>query len=454
VGENYNTWEPNPHQFPDFAGMVARFRAAGVRTVVWVTPWVNVDSADGQIPPDPGSRRLHGGPATNYAQGAAAGHFVRSAHGEPHVGRWWMGRGSLVDFTSAAAEAWWRSQARRVLALGVEGIKADDGEGWYVPDDARLHDGTRGARSAWRLGGLYRRSMQRALDEVHRPGRGVVFGRSGWSGQQATGVLWGGDQASDFWSLRALVAAGLSAAHSGFSNWSHDVGGYLGARGVDRCPPELLVRWAQVGCFTPLMQAHGRLAQEPWTYDARTLALYRGYVLLHEMLVPYLRAAAASASSGGGLPVWRPASLLDPDDDAAWAVADAFGVGPSLWVAPVLAAGARDRTARLPRGEWIEAWSGARVGGGRVVEAPAPAHAIPVWVRAGAIVVTYPAAHVARGLGDTPEAERPLVATLWGEPACGRALARLADGTRIAWRRERWSVTPEREVTFSAIGAR
>jgi hypothetical protein len=79
-------------------------------------------------------------------------------------------------------------------------------------------------------------------------------------------------------------------------------------------------------------------------------------------------------------------------------------------------AGAGDRTARRPRGE--------------------------------------PAAHVARGLGDTPEAERPLVATPWGEPACGRALARLADGTRIAWRLGRCSVTPEREVAFSAIGAR
>ena len=33
-------------------------------------------------------------------------------------------------------------------------------------------------------------------------------------------MLWAGDQTSDFWSLRALVAATLSAASSGFSNWS------------------------------------------------------------------------------------------------------------------------------------------------------------------------------------------------------------------------------------------
>ena len=50
-------------------------------------------------------------------------------------------------------------------------------------------------------------------------------------------MIWGGDQASDFWSLRALVAATLTAAASGFSNWSHDVGGYLGRRLVERCPP-------------------------------------------------------------------------------------------------------------------------------------------------------------------------------------------------------------------------
>jgi alpha-glucosidase (family GH31 glycosyl hydrolase) len=443
----YNTWIPNPHQFPDFGGMVREFRDAGVRTVVWVTPWVNVESADGQMPPGRQSRALHRAPASNYDEGAAGGHYVRDAGGGPFVARWWMGTGSPIDFTSPEADEWWRDQARRVLALGVEGIKADDGEGYYFPDDVRFADGTTGAQTAWRVGGQYRRSMQRALDEVH-PGRGVLFGRSGWSGQQATGMLWGGDQVSDFWSLRVLVAATLSAASSGFSNWSHDVGGYLGHRLVERCPAELLVRWAQLGCFTPLMQAHGRQVQEPWTYDERTLNIYRAYVLLHERLVPYVRAAAAVAARCG-LPIIRPLPLLDPSDDRGWAIADAYGYGPALWVAPVLDEGARSREVALPRGDWIEAWSGDRVRGGSEVIAPAPRDTIPVWVRSGSIVVTYPAEHVAAGLGDTPEDERPLEATLWGEPPLGRASAHLADGTSIAWRRGVWSLNRPRDVRFS-----
>jgi hypothetical protein len=72
-----------------------------------------------------------------------------------------------------------------------------------------------------------------------------------------------------------------------------------------------------------------------------------------------------------------------------------------------------------------------------------------VWVRAGSIIVTYPATHVREGLGDIAESERPLQATLWGRPRLGRAAVRLADGTRIGWRGGRWELPAGREVTVA-----
>jgi alpha-glucosidase (family GH31 glycosyl hydrolase) len=442
----YNTWRFNPHQFPDAPGLVRGMRDDGVRTVVWVTPWVNLESIDGQHPPDAASEKLHREPAENYAEGADAGHYVRAADGEPYVGRWWMGTGSIVDFTSEAAREWWRGLARNVFELGVEGVKADDGEGYYFPPDSQLADGRRGAEAAWEYGRLYRETTQQALDAVHGDGRGVVFGRSGWTGQQAVGMLWGGDQASDFWSIRALVASLLTAAASGFSNLSHDVGGYLGRRLAERCEPELLVRWAQLGALSPLMQAHGRFQQEAWTYDGRVLDLYREAVLLHERLVPYIRAAAATARRSG-LPIMRPLCLADPGDPEGWAIADSFFLGPALWVAPVLDEGTTKRRTYLPRGEWIDWWSGERIQGGDWIEADAPLQRIPLWVRAGSIVVTYPESEVTRGLGED-DSRRSLEATLWGEPRLGHAAVRLADGTRISWRGGEWTVEPERPVAF------
>jgi hypothetical protein len=82
-------------------------------------------------------------------------------------------------------------------------------------------------------------------------------------------------------------------------------------------------------------------------------------------------------------------------------------------------------------------------------EREVPLERIPVWMRAGSIIVTYPAWQVASGLGDEggrDELQRPLVATLWGVPRRGRTAARLADGGRIGWRDGRWQLPAGREI--------
>jgi len=154
---------------------------------------------------------------------------------------------------------------------------------------------------------------------------------------------------------------------------------------------------------------------------------------------------AGATAARSGLPIIRPLLLTDPRDPRGWAIADAYGYGPSLWVAPVLEAGAREREVDLPRGDWIDYWTGEELAGGGEVVASAPLGRIPVWVRRGALIVTYRPEEVATGLGE--ETAKAVEATLWGEPPCGRALARLTDGTEVRWTRGEWSAT--REVRFA-----
>ena len=179
--------------------------------------------------PDPESERLHSEPASNYAEGAEAGHYVRDHNGDPlwRAGGWATGspwtsprptRRGVVAHAGAPHPRHGRGghQGRRRRRLLLPAAPASP-----TAATAPRRRGSGAASTGSRCSA--------ALDEVH-PDRASLFGRSGWSGQQRVGMLWGGDQASDFWSLQTLVAATLTVAATGFSNWSHDIGGYLGHR--------------------------------------------------------------------------------------------------------------------------------------------------------------------------------------------------------------------------------
>ena len=96
----------------------------------------------------------------------------------------------------------------------------------------------------------------------------------------------------------------------------------------------------------------------------------------------------------------RDLALEAPGDRRAGAVDDEFGFGPDLLAAPVVTEGARSRRVYLPRGRWIDfaravrydADGGFHVAGGATVagattrKVSARVDALPLFVRAGAIL--------------------------------------------------------------------
>ena len=153
-----------------------------------------------------------------------------------------------------------------------------------MPDDVRFADGRTGAaggvgaRRPLPLSPCNARSTRSTRGRACCSGAagGPVSTRSGTRGPAIRRRTSGRCACS--WSRRCRPRA--AASRTGRTT-SAAISGH---RLVERCPPELLVRWLQFGCFTPLMHAHGADA-------AGAVALLRA----RARPVSRLRAAARAA---------------------------------------------------------------------------------------------------------------------------------------------------------------
>jgi alpha-D-xyloside xylohydrolase len=370
----YNTFEVNRAQFPEPERMFARIRELGFELCLWLTPFVNDSNVLDMTGITPVS--------SNFAE--ATPHLVKDASGAVALSRWWKGRGGLIDFTDPAAVEWWHAQLRRTRAYGARAFKADDGEGNFVPD-AVFADGSSARVMKNRYAILYDSVMQAYVDE-ELDGDGVLIVRSGYTGVQRFPIAWAGDNRGDFGfgdGLPSVILAGQNAAFSGMALWGSDIAGYAG-----RPDKEVFVRWSQFGAFTPFFQVHMTSNLGPWDFDDETLRIFREFATLRTRLFPYLYNAVHEAVRTG-MPVIRPMALAFQDDREAARQLYQYMYGPDLLVAPMYQPGTR-RSVYLPRGAWVDHWTGETHEGPGRIEVHAPLARMPLFVRAGAILPQLP----------------------------------------------------------------
>jgi alpha-glucosidase/alpha-D-xyloside xylohydrolase len=90
------------------------------------------------------------------------------------------------------------------------------------------------------------------------------------------------------------------------------------------------------------------------------------------------------------MPLMRAIWVHYPADERARGLGNQYLWGRDLLIAPVFEKGTRSRDVYLPRGDWYDWWTNARVVGGRTVTREVNLATMPIYVRAGAIIPVDP----------------------------------------------------------------
>ncbi|KAH7031827.1 putative glycosyl hydrolase [Macrophomina phaseolina] len=376
-------WRFDPVFWPDPDAMVRELKE--LRIELMVSIWPTVDKR-----------------SENYEEMVEHGYLIRTDRGI-RTAMDFQGDTVHADFTNPGAREYvWKLVKKNYWDKGIRIFWCDEAEPEYTVydfDNYRYHAGPN-----LQIGNLYPLHYAAAFHAgQHAAGQTQIVNllRCAWASSQKYGALvWSGDIASSWPSLRAQLAAGLNMGLAGIPWWTTDIGGFHGGDPRDAAFRELFVRWFQWGAFCPVMRLHGdreprqpRLGEgggsgcrsgapnEVWSYGEEVYAICERYLRVREELRAYTREVMREAHEEGD-PVMRTLFYEFPDDARAWEVEDEYLFGPKYLVAPVLYPGIKTRKVYFPKGATWKAFEGdAKYEGGTTAEVDTPIESIPVFVR-------------------------------------------------------------------------
>lgn len=377
-------WKFDPVYWPDPEAMIQELSQMGIKLMVSIWPTVDRESE-------------------NYEEMLEKGYLIRTERGF-RVGLNFEGATIHYDATNPEARDYlWEKIRRNYYEKGIRVFWLDEAEPEYTAydfDNYRYYLGT-----DLEIGNIYPREYAKTFYEgMEKEGQENIVNllRCAWAGSQRYGALvWSGDIASSFASMRCQLAAGLNMGIAGIPWWTTDIGGFHGGDPNDSKFRELFVRWFQWGAFCPVMRLHGDreprqpqygttggatccsgAANEVWSYGEEVYEICKKYLEIREQMREYTRGLMEEAHEKG-TPVMRTLFYEFPEDAQAWEIEDQYCYGSKLLVAPVLEPGAVSRRVYLPGKDvkWTAAETHEVYQGGQWIEVPVELESMPVFVR-------------------------------------------------------------------------
>ncbi|MCR5402746.1 MAG: glycoside hydrolase family 31 protein [Butyrivibrio sp.] len=227
-------------------------------------------------------------------------------------------------------------------------------------------------------------------DQEMRNVRPMIFSRYAGPGSHRYPVGFSGDTVCSWKSLCFQPYFTSTASNIGYGWWSHDIGGHmLGDKDNER-----LIRWIQLGVFSPIMRLHSSnspfLNKEPWTIEEPYHSVMQKFMRLRHRLVPYIYTESYRAHHDDR-PLIRPMYYDNPENEAAYDVPCEYGFGDMLIVGAVTEK--MDEELRMasvnmliPKGRYVDIFNG------RVYQGPVrrklyrDIESVPVLLKAGGIL--------------------------------------------------------------------
>ena len=310
------------------------------------------------------------------------------------------------ELYSAGTDAWWCDSTEPCTPDWSGSVKLCERERFELTrSDLEKYLGARRANlyAVYHAMGVYD-----GLKE-HDDRRVLNLTRSGYPSIQKYGaLLWSGDTAAKWSTLKNQIAEALNMSISGYPYWTLDIGAffvkaeerwfwrgdYSGGVSDDNYK-ELYLRWLQFGTFLPVMRSHGTdTPREPWHFGDPGDTYYESivdYIRLRYRLMPYSYSLMAHVHFLGDSFI-RPLVFDFAHDDIAVKTDDQYMFGPAFLVCPVYEPMGKDaeepiRRVYLPsKAKWYDERTMDLYEGGQYIDAIAPVESMPLYIKAGSII--------------------------------------------------------------------